>query len=55
MTVIDPASKSDKVYFIKQTIPNACGTIALIHAIANYSYSLDFSEKSVIGSFFTTK
>jgi ubiquitin carboxyl-terminal hydrolase L3 len=29
---IDP---SRSVFFIKQSIPNACGTIALIHAIAN--------------------
>ena len=26
---------SPSVYFIKQTIGNACGTIALIHAVAN--------------------
>ena len=26
---------SSSVYFIKQTIGNACGTIALIHAVAN--------------------
>nr|CAD7446881.1 unnamed protein product [Timema bartmani] len=26
---------SDKVYFLKQVISNACGTIALIHSVAN--------------------
>lgn len=26
---------SDKVYFMKQFVGNACGTVALIHAIAN--------------------
>ena len=26
---------SSQVYFMKQTVGNACGTIALIHSIAN--------------------
>lgn len=26
---------SDKVYFMKQTVGNACGTIGLLHAIGN--------------------
>jgi len=33
-TYVDPTSS---LFYIKQTIPNACGTIALIHAIANAS------------------
>ena len=33
-TFVDP---STSLFYIKQTIPNACGTIALIHAIANAS------------------
>nr|DAD18386.1 TPA_asm: hypothetical protein HUJ06_019849 [Nelumbo nucifera] len=28
---------SDKVYFLKQTVGNACGTIGLLHAIGNVS------------------
>lgn len=30
-----PAQENDSVLWLKQTIPNACGTIALLHAIAN--------------------
>lgn len=26
---------ADKVYFLRQTIGNACGTIALLHAVGN--------------------
>ncbi len=26
---------SDKLFFMKQTVGNACGTIGLIHAVAN--------------------
>lgn len=28
---------SDKVFYVKQNISNSCGTIALIHSIANNS------------------
>lgn len=33
----EKASKvvSDKVYFMKQTVDNACGTIGILHAIGN--------------------
>ncbi|PVU98355.1 hypothetical protein BB559_001639 [Furculomyces boomerangus] len=39
----------DDVYFLKQTIGNACGTIAIIHALANNLDSIDlgnFIEKT---------
>lgn len=26
---------SDEIYFLKQYVSNACGTIALIHSVAN--------------------
>lgn len=26
---------SEKVFFVRQTIQNACGTIALVHAVCN--------------------
>lgn len=35
---------SPDVYFIKQTIGNACGTIGLIHAVANNQQHLEFGE-----------
>lgn len=39
------------LYKIKQTIGNACGTIALIHAIANNLDSLEFKERSTLKEF----
>lgn len=30
-----PAMDDDSVLWLKQTIPNACGTIAMLHAVAN--------------------
>lgn len=35
---------SPKVYFMKQTIGNACGTIGLIHAVANNQDKLKFGK-----------
>jgi len=35
---------SSSVYFIKQTIGNACGTIALIHAVANNLDRIELPE-----------
>lgn len=39
-----PQEVSPDVYFIKQTIGNACGTIGLIHAVANNQARLEFGE-----------
>lgn len=39
-----PQQVSPDIYFIKQTIGNACGTIGLIHAVANNKAQLDFGE-----------
>lgn len=39
------------LYIIKQTISNACGTIALIHAIANNLSEFKFSKDSVVKRF----
>lgn len=35
---------SPKVYFMKQTIGNSCGTIGLIHAVANNQDKLEFGK-----------
>ncbi|XP_015687835.1 ubiquitin carboxyl-terminal hydrolase isozyme L3 isoform X2 [Protobothrops mucrosquamatus] len=39
------------VYFMKQTISNACGTIGLIHAIANNRDKIDFEKDSSLKKF----
>lgn len=42
-----------KVYFMKQTIGNACGTIALVHSIANNrKRPMLLKDESVLKSFF---
>ncbi|XP_035249243.1 ubiquitin carboxyl-terminal hydrolase isozyme L3 [Anguilla anguilla] len=39
------------VYFMRQTIGNACGTIGLIHAVANNQARLDFEPASALKKF----
>jgi len=39
---------SDNVYFTKQTVGNACGTVGIIHAIANNVEKLTFKDGSVV-------
>ncbi|XP_036099677.1 ubiquitin carboxyl-terminal hydrolase isozyme L1-like [Molossus molossus] len=39
------------VYFMKQTIGNSCGTIGLIHAVANNQDKLEFEDGSVLRQF----
>lgn len=39
---------SPKVYFMKQTIGNSCGTIGLIHAVANNQDKLEFGTWGLI-------
>lgn len=41
---------SEKVYFLRQTIKNACGTVALIHAVANAS-QLELKSDSALQKF----
>ncbi|CAN8324968.1 unnamed protein product [Cochlearia groenlandica] len=43
---------SDKVYFMKQTVGNACGTIGLLHAIGNITSHIKLSENSFLDKFF---
>ncbi|XP_062861656.1 ubiquitin carboxyl-terminal hydrolase isozyme L3 isoform X1 [Trichomycterus rosablanca] len=42
---------SSDVYFMKQTIGNACGTIGLIHAVANNQAHLEFEPNSPLKEF----
>ncbi|KAL4640351.1 ubiquitin carboxyl-terminal hydrolase isozyme L1 [Arapaima gigas] len=45
-------SKEDpKVYFIKQTVVNSCGTVGLLHAVANNKSSLEFDDNSTLKKF----
>ena len=43
--------KSDGVFFMHQTMRNACGTIALIHAVANSTDKINFEPNSSLKSF----
>nr|CCA23188.1 ubiquitin carboxylterminal hydrolase putative [Albugo laibachii Nc14] len=46
-------NKSKNVFYIKQTIGNACGTIAMLHAVGNIRHSITFPPKSYLQKFFT--
>lgn len=35
---------SDKVYYMKQTVGNACGTVALLHAAGNALGTVSYGE-----------
>ncbi|GLT49130.1 hypothetical protein SLA2020_227080 [Shorea laevis] len=43
---------SNKVYFMKQTVGNACGTIGLLHAVGNITSEIKLSEGSFLDRFF---
>ncbi|KAK4355905.1 hypothetical protein RND71_024876 [Anisodus tanguticus] len=47
--VQDPSST---VYFMRQTVGNACGTIGLLHAIGNITSQIKLSEGSFLDKFF---
>ena len=38
---VDSMQVSEKVYFMKQTVGNACGTIGLLHAVGNNLNQVD--------------
>jgi ubiquitin carboxyl-terminal hydrolase L3 len=40
---------SDKVFFLRQTIGNACGTIGLLHALGNNAQVLGLDESTPLG------
>ncbi|XP_076321721.1 ubiquitin carboxyl-terminal hydrolase isozyme L3-like [Tachypleus tridentatus] len=44
-------SVSDQVYFLQQTIRNACGTVALLNAIANSADHIKLGNGSTIAKF----
>ncbi len=44
-----------KIYFMKQTISNACGTIGALHAIANNQEKSTMGKSQVRANFSETK
>nr|CAB3267483.1 ubiquitin carboxyl-terminal hydrolase isozyme L3-like [Phallusia mammillata] len=44
---------SPEVFFMKQTIRNACGTIGVIHAVANNKNRIGIKDASVFSKFLT--
>lgn len=51
---------SDNLYYLKQTVSNACGTIGLVHLVGNVRYSdildqnINFTPLSFFDTFFQT-
>jgi len=46
----------DGVYYMKQTVGNACGTVAVIHALANNTNRITFAgEVEKVASSFISK
>ncbi|KAI6707401.1 hypothetical protein NL676_010363 [Syzygium grande] len=43
---------SSKVYFMKQTVGNACGTVGLLHAVGNFTSEIKLLEGSYFDRFF---
>lgn len=41
-----------RVYFLKQTVGNACGTIGLLHAVGNITSEIKLVEESYLDRFF---
>ncbi len=46
---IGTISPKEDCYFMKQSISNACGTIAILHSLANNSASLNLDSKFLSG------
>ncbi|WPT17772.1 Ubiquitin carboxyl-terminal hydrolase isozyme L3 [Picochlorum sp. SENEW3] len=47
----DAAAARGSVFYMKQTIGNACGTIALLHCIGNNTDSVSFKDGSFLDEF----
>lgn len=48
----DGQTVSPQVYFMKQTVGNACGTVALLHALLNNMDTLPIREGSFLEEFY---
>lgn len=47
----DKVTGGSEVYFLKQTVVNSCGTIALLHAVGNNKNKLTFDSNSALKKF----
>ncbi|XP_056228871.1 ubiquitin carboxyl-terminal hydrolase isozyme L1 isoform X2 [Seriola aureovittata] len=47
----DKVAENSEVYFLKQTVVNSCGTVALLHAVANNKSKLTFDTDSALKKF----
>ncbi|XP_041640191.1 ubiquitin carboxyl-terminal hydrolase isozyme L1 [Cheilinus undulatus] len=47
----DKVAEDNEVYFLKQTGSNSCGTIALLHAVANNKSKQSFDNSSILKKF----
>lgn len=47
----DKVAAGSEVYFLKQTVGNSCGTIALLHAVGNNKDNMTFNDGSALKKF----
>ncbi|CAK6973975.1 ubiquitin carboxyl-terminal hydrolase isozyme L1 [Scomber scombrus] len=47
----DKVAGGSEVYFLKQTVVNSCGTIALLHAVGNNKSKMKFDSDSALKKF----
>ncbi|KAM4603487.1 ubiquitin carboxyl-terminal hydrolase isozyme L1 [Polymixia lowei] len=47
----DKVAGDSEVYFLKQTVVNSCGTVALLHAVANNKGKMEFDTGSALKKF----
>nr|BAC82839.1 ubiquitin C-terminal hydrolase [Acanthogobius flavimanus] len=47
----DNVAAGSEVYFLKQTVGNSCGTIALLHSVGNNKDKLTFNDGSALKKF----
>ncbi|EAA21121.1 hypothetical protein [Plasmodium yoelii yoelii] len=49
---INTTNDDSNIWFIKQTVSNSCGTIALLHLLANLRNTFPLDKDSVLDTFF---
>lgn len=47
----DKVTAGSEVYFLKQTVGNSCGTVALLHVVGNNKDNMKFSDGSALKKF----